>query len=152
MNINYPVNTTNNVTYIYGSAATAGGTFNQANRIAEILVTTECKTMASACAARNADAWHILSAKYGLVGTREIIAPYDETLNRMLITERRAWARRVLYDLCDIVLPGDTVIILAGRRYREYLVDSLEKLRCRVEIPMMGMRIGEQLRWLNQHV
>ena len=107
---------------------------------------------ASAYAARNADAWYILSAKYGLVDPHQIIAPYDETLNRMPAAQRRAWGKRVLYDLCDILLPGDTVIILAGQRYREHLVDSLEKLRCRVEIPMVGMRIGEQLRWLNQHL
>jgi len=121
-------------------------------RPAAELYTSALFTKASAYAARHADAWYILSAKHGLVGPHEIIAPYDETLNQMPIAERRAWAKRVLYDLCGIVLPGDTVIILAGRRYREYLVDSLEKLRCRVEIPMMGMRIGEQLRWLNQHL
>jgi len=70
----------------------------------------------------------------------------------MPAAQRRVWAQRVLYDLCDATKPGDKIIFLAGARYRECLADPLEELGYIVEIPMMGMRIGEQLRWLNQHL
>jgi hypothetical protein len=38
---------------------------------------------ASMYAARVADRWYILSAKYGLVAPDTMIKPYDETLNKM---------------------------------------------------------------------
>jgi len=107
---------------------------------------------ASAYAERNADAWYILSAKYGLVGPNETIAPYEKTLKRMPIAERKAWAAQLFQDLCAVaVKPGDRIIMLAGVAYREYLVDPLRAFGCRVEIPMVGLSFGNQLRWLNQH-
>jgi len=45
---------------------------------------------------------------------------------------------------------ADTVIILAGMRYREFLMDYLQSTFPRVEVPMENLRIGEQLRWLSQ--
>jgi hypothetical protein len=107
---------------------------------------------ASAYASRVADRWYILSAKYGLVDPRTVIAPYDETLNRMPAAERRAWARRVLADLRQVLAPGDRVVFLAGQRYREGLVGAVRAMGCTVEIPMEGLKIGEQLAWLKQRV
>ena len=88
----------------------------------------------------------------GKAATPRIIAPYDVTLHRKSAAERRAWAQRVIADLCDVTEPGDKMIFLAGLRYREYLVGPLEELGYVVEIPMVRMRFGEQLRWLNQHL
>jgi len=42
------------------------------------------------------------------------------------------------------------VIILAGARYREHLIEPIQGMGCSVEISMAGLRIGEQLRWLKQ--
>ena len=42
---------------------------------------------------------YVLSAKYGLLNEEEIIEPYDETLNRKNITERRNWADKVIAQL-----------------------------------------------------
>jgi cytoplasmic iron level regulating protein YaaA (DUF328/UPF0246 family) len=108
---------------------------------------------ASAYAEKVADAWFILSAKYGLLGPHEIIAPYNETLNRMPATARRAWAAQVFEDLKAVIAkPGDRIVMLAGKRYREHLVDPLQAYGCLVEIPMEGLGIGKQLQWLNQHL
>lgn len=107
---------------------------------------------ASAYAERVADDWYILSAKYGLLAPETVVAPYDETLNRMRAAARRAWAKGVTRDLRDVVQPGDSVVILAGRKYRANLVDPLREMGCSVEIPMEGLRIGEQMRWLNQQL
>ncbi len=121
-------------------------------RPAGSLYTSAWFRKASAYAEREADAWYILSAKYGLVGPEEVIAPYNETLNTMPVAERRAWAKRVLRALLDVVLPGDRVIMLAGIRYREHLVGSLETMGCEVEVPMEGLGIGKQLQWLTQRL
>lgn len=109
-----------------------------------------CK--ASAYAMRVADKWYILSAKHGLVALDTVIEPYDETLNRMPAAARRAWARRVLTDLGRVLQPGDHVLILAGKKYRENLISPIQQMGCSVEIPMEGLGIGKQLRWLKQRL
>lgn len=96
--------------------------------------------------------WFILSAKYGVVHPATTIAPYDETLNTMGVEDRRAWAVRVKTQMDETLPRTDEVVLFAGRRYREFLD---EYLRCRfksVKIPMEGLRIGEQLRWLKHGV
>lgn len=104
---------------------------------------------ASAYARRTADAWYILSAKYGLVPPERTIAPYDETLNTMPAAARREWALRVLADLREVLRPDDRVLMLAGAAYREHLLGPIRQLGCHVEVPMEGLRIGEQLSWLS---
>jgi hypothetical protein len=122
-------------------------------RQAKDLYTSPWFVKAAAYAEKSADAWYILSAKYGLVGPHEIIAPYDETLNRMPVTARKSWAAQVLADLKTVaVKPGDRIVMLAGKRYREHFVGPLQAHGCPVEIPMAGLGIGKQLQWLNQHL
>lgn len=58
-------------------------------------------------AERNADSWYILSAKHGLVSPDQVIEPYDLTLNRMPIADRRPWAAHVNRQLEEVVGPGD---------------------------------------------
>lgn len=40
--------------------------------------------------------------------------------------------------------------ILAGDRYREFLTPMLQARGVQVDVPMQGLRIGEQLRWLDR--
>ena len=92
----------------------------------------------------------MLSAQYGLVHPDEMIAPYDLILNTMLVAERRTWAHRVLTEL-DPYLDGvETVVFLAGQRYREFLEASLRSRGLSVSVPMEGLRIGEHLGWLTK--
>ena len=128
------------------------GTKNTVPSPARELYTSAWFRKASSYAQQVAARWFILSAKYGLVLPDQVIAPYDETLNCMRAAQRRAWAKRVLQALRHEVHAGDDIIILAGQRYREHLIDPLESRGCNVEIPMRGLRIGEQLRWLNEHL
>lgn len=97
-----------------------------------------------------ADKWYILSAKHGLLRPDEIISPYDKTLNRMTQTERHQWARRVLNELINVSSPSDDIIILAGSAYRETLVPELEDRGYAVSVPMLGLSIGNQLKWLTE--
>lgn len=103
---------------------------------------------------RRSGVWYILSAKLGLVAPDQVIEPYEQTLNRMPIAERRAWAQRVREQM-DAQLQsgpgrGDRCIVLAGTRYREFLMDYLNG-RFKVEIPMSRLAIGKQLQWLTNH-
>ena len=94
--------------------------------------------------------WFILSAKHGLVHPDRVISPYNLTLNSMPVADRRRWAQTVLTQL-DPHLDGvESIVILAGRRYREFLEPSLQSRGLPVSVPMAGLRIGEQLRWLNR--
>lgn len=91
----------------------------------------------------------VLSAKHHLLPLDEVVAPYDRTLNRMGAEERREWAERVLDQLRERAdLEDDRFTVLAGQKYREHLVPHLKW----VEVPLEGLRIGEQLQFLTEAV
>jgi hypothetical protein len=107
---------------------------------------------ASAYAEREADEWYILSAKYGLVEPDTVVEPYDQTLNRMPASARRAWAKCVFADLHRVLQPGDHVMILAGERYRENLLGPIREMGCSIEIPMKGLGSYTQVSWLKKQL
>ena len=80
----------------------------------------------------------------------EVIEPYEESLNTKRQSERRAWAKGVVADILSRTDPGDTVVFLAGERYRENLLPELQNSGRITEIPMYGLRSGEQLQWLGE--
>ncbi|MDT8840360.1 hypothetical protein ParKJ_23325 [Paraburkholderia fungorum] len=75
------------------------------------------------------------------------VEPYDQTLNGMKVGDRRVWAHRVQQQMDAEISSGGRCVVLAGNRYREFLMDYLSE-RFRTEVPMDGLRIGEQQRWL----
>ena len=97
------------------------------------------------------DSWYILSAKYYLLEPSRVISPYNETLNTMRKPDRLRWATCVLSQLLPITDAGDSMIMLAGTRYREALEPALRARGCTVEVPMAGLGIGEQKAWLLRH-
>lgn len=101
-------------------------------------------------AKRAAHSWYILSAEHGLLAPTTIIEPYEKTLNTMGRSARREWASRVGRQLQSVLEPGDTALFLAGQRYREEMESPLRARGVIVEVPMQGMRIGEQLSWLTR--
>lgn len=102
----------------------------------------------SAYTEKISDEWYILSAKYKLLSPDEIIGYYNLSLKVMSAEERRIWSAEVFDELKKILTSDDKVIILAGEKDREYLVDPIRQLGCDVDIPMANLRIGEQLAWL----
>ena len=101
---------------------------------------------------RTGHTWFILSAKHGLVHPDQEIEPYDSTLNTMQAGDRREWAKGVLGDLAPRLKDVQTVVFLAGLRYREFLTLNLKRRGIEVSIPMEGLRIGEQMRWLSERI
>jgi hypothetical protein len=118
---------------------------------AQDLYISEWFKKARAFVAARGSPWFILSAEHGLVDPTQVIAPYEKTLNQMGVREREAWASRVI-DQMDKRLPEcDEIVVLAGARYREFLMEYLARRAKRVTVPMENMRIGEQLSWLTVH-
>ncbi len=103
------------------------------------------------CQMGTQDRWYILSAKYHLVEPGKTISPYNETLNEMRKPDRLRWAECVLSQLLPSVDVGDTIILLAGSRYRDGLESALRDKGCTVEVPMAGLGIGRQKAWLLSH-
>jgi hypothetical protein len=90
--------------------------------------------------------WFILSAEYGLLHPDAVIAPYEKTLNTMGVAARKAWALRVTVQMRSQLPERTDIVVFAGARYREFLMDSLRH-RGNVKVPLEGLRIGEQLGW-----
>ena len=80
-----------------------------------------------------------------------MIVAVERDRNAVGRAERRAWGSKVLRRLQPELAGVDRVVILAGARYREFLVDAIRGKEVTVEIPLKGMRIGEQLRWLKRN-
>lgn len=99
---------------------------------------------------RAQDRWFILSARHHLVSPESRLLPYEATLVRMKQPERKEWARRVTAQILSISTNRDRVVILAGKRYREFLIPNLEAEGYKIEVPMKGLSIGRQLEWLSQ--
>ena len=94
--------------------------------------------------------WAILSARHGLVEPASVVAPYDQRLG----TDKRArgaWAARVAAQLGELG-PGDRVVFLAGRAYRDQLGAELAGRGVAVEAPLSGLGIGHQRQRLGELV
>ena len=120
---------------------------------AEKLYSSQLFQRASMFAAQNASTlngrWWILSAKHGLLDPKTVIEPYDATLNTMRIEHRKQWAVSVFSAMRtrDCVQPGNSIIMLAGQRYREFLVPMLREAGVEASVPLEGLGIGRQLQW-----
>jgi hypothetical protein len=108
--------------------------------------------MARAYAERRSERWFILSAAYGLVHPYQVTAPYNETLNRMKLIDKRIWADRVRRQLEASQVRGHRVLVLAGMNYREWLYPYLMANFQEMDIPMAGLMMGQQLSWLSRNL
>lgn len=97
----------------------------------------------------NPDDIFILSAEYGLLRLDEEIEPYDKTLNKMRSNEIKEWANSVLNQLKKSTdVDNDEFIFLAGNNYRKFLLQHIRNYK----IPMLGLGIGKQLKWLTEKI
>jgi len=104
---------------------------------------------------KSCERWFVLSAEHGLLGPDEIIAPYDVSLKAAHPSQRRTWAKKVLADLEQTLGPlaPHTFEIHAGSAYRDHgLIEGLREKGATVEIPAVGLRQGEQLRFYAGHM
>lgn len=93
----------------------------------------------------NPDSIFILSAKHGLLELDREIEPYNSTLKDMSSDQVRAWADVVLEKLKQVAdLQSDHFIVLAGEKYRKFLVPYLAS----IEVPFQRVSFGKQLQYL----
>ena len=105
------------------------------------------KSMAYA-KANKPDKIFILSALHGLLPLGKRIDNYDLSLNNFKVNELRTWADRTIHQLGRVSdLEQDIFIFLAGDRYRKYLLPKI----IHYKIPMKGLGIGKQLRYLKRN-
>jgi hypothetical protein len=104
-------------------------------------------------AQQHSKSWFILSAGHGLLHPKQVVQPYERTLFTMRKAERLAWAEGVKKELAPIIDAHRNtveVLVLAGNRYREFIEPFLVDRGCKVIVPLQGLGIGEQLRWLKR--
>ncbi|WP_084555356.1 DUF6884 domain-containing protein [[Phormidium ambiguum] IAM M-71] len=92
--------------------------------------------------------YFILSAKHGILHPTQTIEPYDQSLYHLSALEHRQWSEIVVKQLIAIAPPPAELIILAGKRYRQGIVEPLQKAGYNITIPLQGLGIGKQLQWL----
>jgi len=92
---------------------------------------------------------YILSAKYGFLQLNQVIEPYDLTLNKMTVAERKNWADLVTQQLENLQLQITQVDFYAGAKYREFIIPKLLEKGINFTVPLEGKGIGEQLKFYN---
>jgi len=108
--------------------------------------------------------WAVLSAKYGVWFPTIGLKPYDMTFADLNQAEIAAWhigcASRLIEELWEPfnekqadepMKPGEfTIEIHAGADYCHPLSEILQSVGIKVELPLKGLGIGEQLAWYSQ--
>jgi hypothetical protein len=96
------------------------------------------------------DRWFILSAMHGLVAPETVLDPYDAAMSELGRVRRRWWSVGVIQSLEQELggLDGHFFEIHAGADYVDFgLQRGLERAGARVERPVEGLSLGEQLAW-----
>lgn len=109
--------------------------------------------LAYAHALRNADDVHIISALHGLLSPFDEIDYYDLTLNKMLLSEQRAWADGVVDDLfMSYPLTRLRLVFYAGQAYIRPILEAAYQQSgyWDMENPMEGLDLFQRLRWLRE--
>lgn len=110
--------------------------------------------------------WAVLSAKYGVWFPRIELKPYDMTFAEMSPADVAAWhigvAQRLIEELwepfnvkesSEFLKPSElTIEIHAGADYCHPLTEILTAVGIKVELPLKGLGIGEQLAWYGKQV
>lgn len=123
---------------------------------AKDLYTGNLYSAASTYAEAKYDAWYILSARHGLLHPNQIVEPYDERMQDKTGDQLHHWCNRVDshfrgwacgYGLWSHRGNSITVWLHAGVAYRAPLTAMWSGLSWRLEEPLAGLGIGEQLAW-----
>lgn len=99
------------------------------------------------------DQVYILSAQYGLLNEKQMIAPYDRSMRQLSVSQRRDWALLVHIQLLDELRKQsiaweeiELVAFYAGENYRSFLMELFPET-IPLTVPLKGLTIGKQLRY-----
>lgn len=116
-------------------------------------------------AEQNGLRWAVLSAKYGVWFPSVGLKPYEQTFAEMEPADIAAWhigvAQRLIEELWEQYNQGQsvrpikpcelTIEIHAGADYCHPLTEILQAVGIKVQLPLKGLGIGEQLAWYSRH-
>jgi hypothetical protein len=93
--------------------------------------------------------WYILSAKFGLLASDDVIGPYDVYLADQSPGYKKAWGEFVTAQLerHERDLTGRTIEVHAGAAYVEPLRAPFAARNVMLVAPVAHLRQGEQLAW-----
>lgn len=96
--------------------------------------------------------WFILSARFGLAVPFQKLPYYDQTMEQKTPMERAAWHLGVARQLLELLEDNDSprqisIEIHAGASYCSPLSEVLSAVGFRVETPVGGLPIGQQLQF-----
>lgn len=102
-------------------------------------------------AVKTCSTWYILSTQYRLLKPDTLIQPYSQTLRHLDNTARFNWAQVILQQIFQMPIKTyDTLIFLASTTYLYHLVPILQARRYKMELPLAGMNVVQQIRWLTE--
>ena len=91
---------------------------------------------------------YVLSAKHGLLGLEQEIAPYDKSIYEMSVQEKKAWADMVIKSLSNISnLKEDKYIFLTDDDYNEFLLPYINN----IELPLKDIRHDYHSEWFDNN-
>ena len=93
----------------------------------------------------------IMSAKYGLLKSDTIIAPYNKTLKDMDRRERMKWSFELLRDLAKYTdLENDQFILMGGVKYIEFISKKIPHCVTPLQDIPGERGIGICMHWLDK--
>jgi hypothetical protein len=106
-----------------------------------------------AWAERQGHRWFVVSARYGLLKPDEVRPPYNFTMNDWRgAREKEQWAHGVVTcELTRYAKRGSHAILLLPKAYRIWLESLLLRKGITYDVPLEGLGIGQQMKWLGEH-
>lgn len=97
--------------------------------------------------------WFILSALHGLLRPDQVIEPYDMAFKDQSVGYRRLWGTGVVDALPahGVRIDGTTFEVHAGDAYAAAIRGPIEAAGGSLQLPLAGLRMGEQLSWYGMH-
>ncbi len=89
--------------------------------------------------------WFVLSAKHGVVAPEEILDPYDVDLETLPLSDKQAWADRVVSSLSKKgLIVGHHLIVLASGAYSTVLHSKLQAANALATYPFNNLPPGAE--------
>jgi hypothetical protein len=99
------------------------------------------------CEQQKFDKIFVLSAKHKILDLDTEIEPYDETLNKMSLIEKKKWGKEVSEWIEKNLNKEDELYIFGGKNYYQYLI-----VQNKIILPLLNLKIGERLKWLKENI
>ncbi len=96
--------------------------------------------------------WSILSPLHQVLSPYQIISPYNKSPRSLSPNERIEWAQSVARKLMEATNPDVEIVFLTGKLYRQQVIPILQAYGYITRAPLEGLGIGQQIKWLTDHL